>query len=646
MQPYTVQSGDTLSAIAKRYGVGIGSISGYRSGNPNLIYPGEKLTVSGISTPVVPQVTSSPTRPTVPTISSSTSSPPVYQGGQSMPAYGTPEYVAQFKSPPIPSTNTPQPTTPAVTTTPTPTPSTSSTETSNETLDKYLKMFSQKLEPSQEVKDLQRKVAEAEANRVTLKRGIEQLPIARSYMGGYETELNKNIDAEVGEINPMIQKLESQRASEVSGLGTMLGVMKPTSVAPGNNLVDPITGRVISSGTSPADTQARDTFYNLAQTYPDAGIVYDPSKSLQENLTSAQQKVSNSPSFQAKNTVYAINPLTGEPTIINKRTGESGWESSGGTALGATAPSATGGGVSLDVGSSGNSVSALQNWLIQQGYNIPAGATGYYGAQTQAAVAAFQKATGIDTSGGGVGTFGPRTQAAAAQKGFSIGGEAPSPQAGGTPSPTMDVSRLAPELRATLQDLGGIKFFDASKATTAQLPYLQRASQATGIPLLSKEDANKVQETYGAFTGASSLVDSISSLTANVITATNDSVSQTKQAAYLTAVEKAPSLFTDDGAKQFISARNSVLSLITRAAGEKGVLTNQDVARIKEALPSYGDNAGLATQKANNLLNVLNSVFKGAVQAYITPGSSRSNSNAGNATSGVTSSGIKYTVTQ
>jgi LysM repeat protein len=51
-QSYTVQSGDTISSIASRLGVPASSISGYRSGNPNLIYPGESLTIgqSGIST--------------------------------------------------------------------------------------------------------------------------------------------------------------------------------------------------------------------------------------------------------------------------------------------------------------------------------------------------------------------------------------------------------------------------------------------------------------------------------------------------------------------------------------------------------------------------------------------------------------------
>lgn len=40
---YVVRPGDSLSAIAARLGVRPGSLTGYRSGNPNLIYPGEVL---------------------------------------------------------------------------------------------------------------------------------------------------------------------------------------------------------------------------------------------------------------------------------------------------------------------------------------------------------------------------------------------------------------------------------------------------------------------------------------------------------------------------------------------------------------------------------------------------------------------------
>lgn len=74
-------------------------------------------------------------------------------------------------------------------------------------------------------------------------------------------------------------------------------------------------------------------------------------------------------------------------------------------------PVAIAGGVfsmDLDLGASGADVSKLQAWLIAKGYKIEAGATGYFGAQTQAALAAYQKAMNITPA---LGFFGPKTRA-------------------------------------------------------------------------------------------------------------------------------------------------------------------------------------------------------------------------------------------
>jgi len=47
MATYQVKPGDNLSSIAARLGVPMSSITGYKSGNPNLIYSGENLTYGG-----------------------------------------------------------------------------------------------------------------------------------------------------------------------------------------------------------------------------------------------------------------------------------------------------------------------------------------------------------------------------------------------------------------------------------------------------------------------------------------------------------------------------------------------------------------------------------------------------------------------
>jgi len=61
----------------------------------------------------------------------------------------------------------------------------------------------------------------------------------------------------------------------------------------------------------------------------------------------------------------------------------------------------------LDLGSTGDDVLKLQQFLIGQGYSIPAGATGYFGSQTQQALIQFQIAKNITPS---VGYFGPKTR--------------------------------------------------------------------------------------------------------------------------------------------------------------------------------------------------------------------------------------------
>lgn len=62
----------------------------------------------------------------------------------------------------------------------------------------------------------------------------------------------------------------------------------------------------------------------------------------------------------------------------------------------------------LTIGSTGADVTALQTWLIAKGFSIPAGATGYFGAQTKAALAAYQAANMITPA---AGYFGPITRA-------------------------------------------------------------------------------------------------------------------------------------------------------------------------------------------------------------------------------------------
>ncbi len=96
-------------------------------------------------------------------------------------------------------------------------------------------------------------------------------------------------------------------------------------------------------------------------------------------------------------TVNALQAQLGQTTTTTTTT------TSGTT--GGTCPMFT---MDLTMGKTGAEVTALQNFLIGKGHAIAAGATGMFGAQTKAALVAFQSANGITPA---AGYFGPVTRA-------------------------------------------------------------------------------------------------------------------------------------------------------------------------------------------------------------------------------------------
>lgn len=91
----------------------------------------------------------------------------------------------------------------------------------------------------------------------------------------------------------------------------------------------------------------------------------------------------------------------------------------------------------LTLGATGADVTCLQQALIAAGYSIPAGATGYFGAQSQAAVKAWQTAAGVTPA---AGYFGPKSRAA-----FNLGGSSSGGGTTTTPAGTgLTVSAGAP----------------------------------------------------------------------------------------------------------------------------------------------------------------------------------------------------------
>ncbi len=501
---YVVKSGDNLSNIAAQNNMTpqqLLAINPQFQSNPNLIQPGQQVNLSG-----------SPAKPTLPgsmtTLSGVTVNPAT--GGVIKPPV-EPTAPATSLTPPVSPLSSPLFTSPAY-------------ESAIADVEKYMPPSAEETAATEELNRISESLRQGYL-------GEGDRPIPLPFITGRQKSLETRAATLAQPIQAKAVLAQAKRTAaleaskfkletEGARLSGYREANKPQAVAAGTALINPLTGKTVAEGPSLSEKQALDTFYNLAQTYPDANIVWNPALTNQQNLVAAQKAASASESFSAKNTVYAINPLTGQPTLISK----------------------LGGG-------------------------------------------------GSSTGGGTV--FGQPT-----------GGNLP-------------VNQLAPELQAAVNNVAGVQYFDESKITPAQLPYLQRASQSTGIPLLSTEGVKAIQTDSAKFNRAQSLMQSILELTPKVITASNDPASMTSQAVRLQAIKLAPTLSTDNNTKALLSTLEAFTSLLTRAAGEVGVLTDTDVRRIKNALPSITDNKELAFQKAQQLNEVFRASLAGAVQTYL-----------------------------
>lgn len=103
----------------------------------------------------------------------------------------------------------------------------------------------------------------------------------------------------------------------------------------------------------------------------------------------------------------------------------------------------------LTIGSTGADVTALQNFLISAGQSIPAGATGYFGTQTRAAVAAWQAANGVAPA---AGYYGPITKAAMDAKCVPTTPTTPGEDNNGSSTDSVTLKGEADLYRVTVED--------------------------------------------------------------------------------------------------------------------------------------------------------------------------------------------------
>lgn len=90
------------------------------------------------------------------------------------------------------------------------------------------------------------------------------------------------------------------QGQQLTALGTAAGLAAPVQVAPGSTLASPLSGETVAGGLGGyANYQTAEQVMNLIRQYPDAGYVYDQTKTPQENLQTFQgSALQRSPTYQ------------------------------------------------------------------------------------------------------------------------------------------------------------------------------------------------------------------------------------------------------------------------------------------------------------------------------------------------------------
>ncbi len=140
------------------------------------------------------------------------------------------------------------------------------------------------------------------------------------------------------------------------------------------------------------------------------------------------------------------------------------------------------------MGSKGSEVTALQNWLIGKGYTIAAGATGYFGAQTKAALASYQSAKGISPA---VGYFGSVTRASVNAMGGAMTSMTPGCVAGAMYSATTGAMCAASTTTMVPGCVAGAMF---SSTTGAKCGTTTTTTSTTGITTIGVEGTINVEK--------------------------------------------------------------------------------------------------------------------------------------------------------
>lgn len=183
----------------------------------------------------------------------------------------------------------------------------------------------------------------------------------------------------------------------------------------------------------------------------------------------------------------------------------------------------------------------------------------------------------------------------------------------------------------------------SGQMTIAQVPAAERGSvvdyvQNNGIDILPP----KVRDSLGAVNAARGVLDQIKQYSSQLNTGGAATASITGAISALKG--KAGSGSTKAQASTALhDISQALVSTLSRALGEKGVLTDYDVKRARALIPTPYDTKVNANRKINQLETFFSGLEK---RAYETATGSPDKLGIGNSdNSGTTSSGLKYTIT-
>lgn len=144
----------------------------------------------------------------------------------------------------------------------------------------------------------------------------------------------------------------------------------------------------------------------------------------------------------------------------------------------------------------------------------------------------------------------------------------------------------------------------------------QRGDITNMMPLgLNPQTEMRVRTAVKEFSTAESFLNQIEELSSKIITSTGPTGAFSQYAGNtLGALSKA-----SPEAATYLGIRKAFLAQMARASGENGVLTDNDLSRIENGLPSEGDTIEIARSKVATFRGLYQSTRDASVDAYTKP---------------------------